>query len=471
MTLDNQSLPIRDPAEDPAVLVRQQRAFFEAGNTMDFAFRRRQLRLLYKAVTSHEERLMEALEADMGKPRVEAFAGEIGFVKKEIRHALRHLRSWMRPRRMPTSMAHWPARSWVQSRPRGVVLILAPWNYPFNLLLTPLIGAMAAGNCAVLKPSEHAPATTGVVRDMLGECFGREYVAVLEMPGYEVTGRLLQPCSFDHVFYTGGVVAGKSVYKTCAEKLTPVTLELGGKSPALVLDDADLRLAARRIAQGKFFNAGQTCVAPDYALVPEASEGPFLEALAEAIRAFYGEKPLESPDMARLIHRGSFDRLAALLDGAEVLVGGVSDRDSLRMEPTVVRVSEGHPLMQEEIFGPILPLFTYRREAEAEAFIRQHPEPLAFYLFTSDRRRERDWLNRVPFGGGAVNATLIQVASTQLPFGGVGSSGLGKYHGKYSYDLFSHEQGITRSAAWPDLALRYPPYSSFHEKIARWLYG
>lgn len=446
-------------------------AFFSSGKTLSYEFRKAQLEKLSRVIDEYEPRIAEALRLDMGKPYIEAFGGEIGFVKKEIRHSLRYLRRWMQDEPVPTSIAHWPSNSWIQYRPKGVVLIVSPWNYPFNLLFTPLVGAMAAGNCAVLKPSEQAHHTAKVIEEMITENFDPGYLSVSRMPGRSVISRLIEPHRFDHIFFTGSETAGREVYRAAARHLTPVTLELGGKSPALVLSDADIDLSAKRIVWGKCFNAGQTCVAPDYALVPRALEARIVERMKAHIQDFHGEKPLDSPYMTLIVNEGRFEHLRGLLKNAEVLFGGSMDRERLRIEPTIVRVSPDHPLMQEEIFGPILPVIAYDSEQDVLDIVQRNPNPLAFYLFTKSKKEERRWLRKFAFGGGGVNTALIHVASTELPFGGVGNSGMGRYHGKYSFDLFSISQGISKTRLWPDIFLRYPPYTKLQQKLARWFYG
>jgi len=457
--------------EDMQALYAGHRSFFDSGKTFSYTFRREQLQRLNDLIGRYEKRLEEAMYADMKKPSIEAFGGEIGFVKKEIRYTLRHLKSWMRDDRVPTALAHWPTRSWIQYRPKGVVLILSPWNYPFNLLFTPLVGAMAAGNCAILKPSEQAPYTAAVIEEMITEHFDPGYISVVRMPGREVIPSLIRPFRFDHIFFTGSEPAGREVYAAAAKHLTPVTLELGGKSPGLVLPDAHFDLAAKRIAFGKFFNGGQTCVAPDYALVPVSREKEFIGHLVRHIGQFYGSNPLHTTDMTGIINEARFDHLVSRLEGTEIVHGGRHDRANLRIEPTIVRTDPGHPLMQEEIFGPILPVMAYKDEDHALDLIHQNPHPLAFYLFTKSERAERRWLKKFAFGGGGVNTALVHVANTDMPFGGVVSSGMGRYHGKYSFDLFSYAQSISKTSLWPDVFLRYPPYTSLQQKLARWLYG
>ena len=448
-----------------------QRKFFNSGATMDYEFRKRQLKKLMAVIRENEERLTKALYADLRKPALEAFGSEIGFVYKEIKYALKHLRSWMADERVPTDLAHFPSKSWIQYRPKGIVLILAPWNYPFNLVFTPVIGAIAAGNCCIIKPSEEAKHTANVVEEIISNNFDPGFMSVVQMPGREVIPRLIEPFHFDHIFFTGSERAGWLVYQAAAKQMSPVTLELGGKSPALVLPDADYNMSAKRIVWGKNLNSGQTCVAPDFAIVPKKDMGRMLDLKKKHVRSFHGDDPLNSGQLTSIINEKHFDRLVAMLEDVEVVQGGCHDRERLLIEPTIVKGHLDHPIMKEEVFGPILPVIGYENDDEVLEIIRRNPNPLAFYLFTKSRKNEEKWLNAFRFGGGGVNTALIHVASTSLPFGGVGSSGFGRYHGKYSFELFSVSQGISKTSSWPDVPLRYPPYTDWKTKIARWFFG
>jgi aldehyde dehydrogenase (NAD+) len=448
-----------------------QKEFFNSGVTMDYKFRRDQLKKLLAVIRENEERLTEALYADLTKPALEAFGGEIGFVYKEIRHALKNLRSWMANESVPTDLAHFPSKSWIQYRPKGLVLILAPWNYPFNLVFTPLIGAIAAGNCCIIKPSEEAKHTANLVEEIIGENFDPGFLRVVQMAGKEVIPKLIEPFHFDHIFFTGSERAGRLVYQAAAKQLTPVTLELGGKSPALVLPDADYDMSARRIVWGKNLNSGQTCVAPDFAIVPQKDMDHLLTLKKKHVRSFHGDDPLNNGQLTSIINEEHFDRLTSFLNDLEVVHGGRHDRSRLLIEPTIVKGHLGHPIMEEEVFGPILPVIGYNDDDEVLEIIRRNPNPLAFYLFTKSKANQEKWLNAFRFGGGGVNTALIHVASTALPFGGVGSSGIGRYHGKYSFELFSVAQGISKTGSWPDVSLRYPPYTDLKTRIARWFFG
>lgn len=448
-------------------ILDRQLEYYRTGATRSLAFRRAQLRALYDAVSAHEGELSRALADDLGKAPCESYSTEIGFVLSEIRHTLSHLRGWMKPRRVPTPITAFPASSRVCPEPKGSVLIIAPWNYPVLLALSPLTAALSAGNCAVLKPSELSPNTSAVLAKLIRSAFPEEYVAVREGDVSASTELLNLP--FDHIFFTGSPRVGRIVMAAAAEHLTPVTLELGGKSPCIVDRTADLGLAARRIVWGKFLNAGQTCVAPDYLLVDAAVREELIGRMKEEITRLYGPAPLESPDYPKLISPRHLDRLCGLLDGeaegsaapwGNVLVGGEADRAGCRLAPTLLDgVTLDSPVMQEEIFGPILPILTFDRLEEAIALVRRFPKPLALYLFTRDRETERRVLAELPFGGGCVNDTIMHLVNPNLPFGGIGNSGMGAYHAHAGFDAFTHYKSVLRRGSRPDIPLRYPPYA------------
>ena len=438
-------------------LFRQQDAFFQSGATRPPAFRLQQLRSLLNAVQAHEQDVLDALQADLHKSPTEAYSTEIAPVTAEIRHTLRHLAAWMRPRRQPTPLLHFPAVSRILPEPYGRVLIFAPWNYPFHLLFAPLVGAVAAGNCVIVKPSELAPHTEAVTLRILAQAFDPRHVAAVS-GGPEIAGELLKQ-RFDKIFFTGSPAVGKIVLRAAAEHLTPVTLELGGKSPCLVDATVPLDVAARRIAWGKFFNAGQTCIAPDFLLVERRIQEPLINALRAALSEMYGSQPQESPDYARIINDRHFERLRGLMDPARVVHGGQTLPAERYIAPTLLApVSPDDAVMQEEIFGPLLPILTYDTVEEALDLLRRYPNPLAFYFFTQDRALRQRLLETVPFGGGSQNDTLVQVFSHSLPFGGRGQSGMGAYHGKHSFLAFSHQKSVVQRALWVDFAFRYPPF-------------
>jgi aldehyde dehydrogenase (NAD+) len=435
------------------------RRHFQSGATRPYARRRAQLLKLRQWILQNEQGIAGALFTDLKKSREESYGTETGVVLAEVNNALKNLRKWMRPRRAGTNLVNLPSSSRIYRDPLGVVLIISPWNYPFQLAVVPLIGAVAGGNCAVVKPSEHAPATAALLEKMLAALYSPEYVRVVQGDGAEAVTGMMQSFRFDHVFFTGSIPVGRAVYQLAAKDLVPVTLELGGKSPVVVESDADIKTAARRIVIGKFINAGQTCIAPDYLLVHEDVKDSLLNSLKETILAFYGTRPEESDDYAKIIHEKRFGTLVGYLSEGRIITGGRHDRQRLFIEPTLIEhVSPESPLMREEIFGPILPVFTYRNMEEALAIVRQHPDPLAFYLFTSNAARQKAWIGQVPFGGGCINNTVWHFANHHLPFGGVGNSGTGAYHGKYSFETFTHAKPVMQTPLWIDPSIKYPPF-------------
>lgn len=452
-------------------LVKRQRAFFATGKTLDLHFRKEQLRLLQKAIRRNEQELFDAMYADFRKPEFESFSTEVGFVELELKLALKKLEDWAKPKHVKETIVNFPARSYIHPSPYGLALIIAPWNYPFNLLIAPLVGAMAAGNCVLLKPSEIASHTSAAISKLIRETFDEAYVAVAEGAA-EVTQQLLAQ-RFDTIFFTGSTQIGKIVMKAAAEYLTPVALELGGKSPAIVADDADLELAARRIAWGKFMNAGQTCVAPDYVLVQEQVKEELVQLMARCIREFYGEDPEKSPDYARIINDRHFERLKAFLKQGAIRYGGETNSASRYIAPTLLdQVTWDLPVMQEEIFGPILPILTYKNLKDAVQTVNEHEKPLALYLFSSSKHRKDIVIQSTQFGGGCINDTISHLANPNLPFGGVGGSGMGSYHGERSFEAFSHHKSILRRGTWLDLPMRYPPYLNrlpMLRKLFHWL--
>lgn len=436
--------------------LQRQRTFFQTGRTRDAGFRRGVLDALQAALQHYEGLLLEALRADLHKSPVQAWATELGPLHAELDYALRHLRRWMRPERRSTSWFVRPSRAYVQPEPRGVVLILSPWNYPVYLTLTPLVSALAAGNCVVLKPSERAPATARAIATLVSSTFDPDHVCVL-FGGAELA-RELVALAFDRILYTGSTAVGREIMATAASNLTPLTLELGGKCPCLVCADAPLAPTARRIVWGKFLNAGQTCLAPDFVWAERPVVPGLLEQLVAAIREFYGDNPRTSADYGRIINRMHFDRLVGYLDQGRVVHGGEHDPEELYLAPTILADPPlTAPVMQEEIFGPVLPVLTFDDLEQVISELQKRPTPLAAYLFTRDRSRQQLVLERLRSGGICINDTVLQVALPTLPFGGLGASGLGSYHGKAGFDTFSHHRSVLRrSFAW-DLPFRYPP--------------
>ena len=453
-----------------AELLVKQRAYFATGATRPLEFRLRQLSLLEEAIRTREEEIVSALHADFRKPRHESIATEIAISIDEIRFARKNLKKWMRPESRPTPLYLMPAKSRIHFEPLGCVFVIGPWNYPFQLAIAPLVGAIAAGNCVVLKPSELAPRTSATLAALIKDVFPEEYLAVRE-GGVKETTELLA-LKFDHVFFTGSTSVGKIIYEAAARNLTPVTLELGGKSPAIVCADADLDLAARRLAWGKFMNAGQTCVAPDYLYVQESVADVLLEKMKATIARFYGERPKESADFARIINRRNFDRLSGMIDPAKVFCGGDVDVGQLYISPTILKNATWEDaIMREEIFGPLLPVMTFKELGEAIGEIKKRDKPLAAYIFSSSNESQSALVEGVSFGGGCINDSCVHLGNAHLPFGGTGASGLGAYHGKKSFETFSHAKSVVHKSGWLDLDLRYPPYSPGKLTRLRWLLG
>ena len=435
------------------------RQYFQSGATQPFEFRLLQLKRLKQMVLDNEQALYKALYADLKKTDEDAWATEIGFFLSELNYTIEHLKGWMQPKSVPTNLVNLPSSSFTIQEPLGVVCIIAPWNYPFQLLFTPLIGAIAGGNCAVLKPSEFAPATAAVMGKMIADLFPNNYMLYLEGEGATVLPPLLSENRFDHIFYTGSTMVGKIIYKLAAEQLVPVTLELGGKSPAVICDDANLRVAARRLANPKFSNCGQMCIAPDYILVPHALKDALFKELIIALQAFYGADAENSEHYGKIINDKQWLRLTSYLGDGEIVYGGKSNREKLFIEPTImVDVQPDAKIMQEEIFGPILPVLTYATKEEALAIIQKNPNPLAFYVFTENKNDEAYWLTNVPSGGACVNNATMHITNHELPFGGRGFSGTGGYHGKLSFDTFTHTKSVLKTPTWIDPSFKYPPY-------------
>lgn len=442
---------------DVASLIARQRQYFQTGATRPVAFRLEQLRRLHTAIESREAALLDALHADLHKSPHEAYTSEIGFVLSDIRHALKRLPAWMTPQRRGLPLMAWPGRAAVHPEPFGVALIIGPWNYPFQLLLSPLVGAIAAGNCVVLKPSEFAPHTAAVTAKLIADTFPAEYITVVE-GDREVAEALLSE-KFETIFFTGSTNVGRAVMNAAAKHLTPVTLELGGKCPAIVCADAPLDVTARRIAWGKFMNAGQTCVAPDFVVADRRIRQPLADALRQAVREFYGKDPQQSPDYGRIVNRKHYDRLSAFAAG---------DAANLYIPPTILTdMLWDAPVMQDEIFGPILPVLEFDSLDEVLAKLRDRPTPLALYLFTNDRATQDRVVAGTRSGGVCLNDTVVHIVGHDLPFGGVGDSGMGRYHGKASFDCFSHQRTVVHRSMSFDSRFRYPPPKLSLEKLKK----
>ncbi len=452
--------------QDITAIVASQRAYFKSGATLDVEGRLRALRILRAAIVTYEDVIASALQRDLGKSSTESIMCEIGMVKSALNHMLRHANHYAKAKRVRTPLAQFPATSLHKPSPFGVVLVMSPWNYPFLLTMEPLIEAIAAGNTVVVKPSAYSPHTSSVLEKLLTQYFDPRLIAVVT-GGREENQQLLDE-QFDHIFFTGSQRVGKEVMRKAAAHLTPVTLELGGKSPCIVERTADIPLAARRIVFGKYLNCGQTCIAPDYIYCDVAIADELMHALAQEIRIQFGEAPLANDDYGRIVSVKHFDRLTGLIDPAKIAYGGRTSPDTLQIEPTLLRdVEWGDAVMQEEIFGPILPVLTYENFGDAIDQLNDMPHPLALYIFTEDKIIARQVMSRLQFGGGCVNDTIIHLASNNLPFGGVGASGMGSYHGEAGFRTFSHEKSIVNKSTRFDLPLRYQPYGKWKERIIR----
>ena len=438
-------------------LFADQQKFFATGKTREVAFRREALKKLRTAILMHEEELYHALHKDLHKSPFESYASEIGFVLEELRFHLKKLKRWARPKHVSSSIVSFPASARIMHEPLGTVLIIAPWNYPFQLMMAPLIGAVSAGNTVILKPSEIAENTASVIEKIIKSTFGREYIRVVT-GGADVSQNLLK-FKFDHIFFTGSPRVGKIVMQAAAKNMVPVTLELGGKSPCIVDETAPLKLTARRIVWGKLLNAGQTCIAPDYLYVHEKVKDRLVTEIVAAIKKAYGEDAEKSPNYPRIISRPNMERLETLLEGAQVVYGGHYNKEKKYFEPTVLdNVTFELPVMQQEIFGPIFPVLTYRDPEEIITLVNARPRPLALYVFSKNRRFCKKMVENIPAGGVTVNDTLMHIVSNKLPFGGVGNSGIGKYHGYYSFQAFSNAKPVVRRGIWMDPPIRYAPY-------------
>ena len=435
------------------------RRYFESGITKPYSFRKQQLLALKQVVITHEEEIYAALFADLKKSKEECWVTENGFFLAELNDTLSNLRLWMEPESASTNLLNLPSSSRIMREPLGVVLAIGPWNYPFQLLFTPLLGAIAAGNCVVLKPSEFAPATALVMQKIIASAFSKEYVLYIPGDGATVISEMMNHFSFDHVFYTGSTAVGRIIYKMAAERLVPVTLELGGKSPCIVESDANIAITAKRIAMTKFSNAGQMCVAPDYILVHASKKEALVSELKNKIQQFFGNKPEESGNYGKLINEKQFNRVVSYLSQGNIVHGGRYNKETLFIEPTLLDgVSTDAIVMKEEIFGPVLPILSFNTPEEAKAIIAHNPNPLAFYIFTSSTDKEKQWLDAVPSGGACVNNASWHLTNPSLPFGGRGFSGTGAYHGKYSFDTFSHKKAVMKTPTWFDPAMKYPPF-------------
>lgn len=438
-------------------IIESQRDYFKNGETKDIYFRIAKLKMLRNSIKEHKEEILEALNIDLNKSKLEGYTTEIGVTLSDIDYAIKNIKKWSKKKRKKTSIINFPASSYTIRRPYGLTLIISPWNYPFNLALQPLVGAIAGGNCVVVKPSEFSPSTSKIISKIIGECFEPEYVAVLE-GDKEVNQKLLKE-KFDYIFFTGSPRVGQIVMEAASKHLTPVTLELGGKSPCIVFEDADIDVASRRIVWGKLINSGQTCIAPDYLLVHKDVKDELIRKMIRVIKEFYGKNPMYSEDYGKIINKDHFERLIGYLNNGKVLFGGEYDEERLTINPTFIdNISLDDDIMKEEIFGPILPIVEFEEMKEVFSIIEENPTPLALYLFTRDKDVENTIVGEISFGGGCINDTIMHVSSHTMPFGGVGESGMGSYHGKRSFDTFTHEKSILKKSTLIDIPLRYPPY-------------
>lgn len=439
-------------------VLQEQRKFFATQKTKDIRFRKNALKKLRKEIIAREDDIADAIYKDFKKPKFETLALETQFVLAELKQTLKHIDFWSRPERISPTLINWPSSDWIYKEPYGAVLIIAPWNYPFQLAFAPLIGAIAAGNTAVIKPSEVTPNTSALISEIVQAVFMAEHVSVIE-GGVDVSQQLLAE-KWDYIFFTGSTRVGQIVYESAAKHLTPVTLELGGKNPCIVDETASINLAAKRIAWGKFINAGQTCIASDYILVHKSVKDKLVEALKENITKSYGQDIEQSPDYSRTVSEKHYLGLKAMLEGEEILFGGKSNDGDNYLSPTLVNEPKlDSQLMQGEIFGPILPIIGYESEEDIHKHIKNYGKPLATYVFSERKKFQQKIISTYSFGGGAINDTIIQISNKRIPFGGVGQSGFGAYHGKSSFDLFSHQKGIIKKSKWLEAPLRYPPYN------------
>ena len=447
-------------------ILQQQNHFFSSGKTIPAEFRLKQLESLKEAMIRHEADLAAALKEDLGKSRMESYMCEIGLTLSELTWMQKHLRNLMRSKRVSTPAAQFAAKSFRSPSPYGTVLIMSPWNYPVLLTLDPLIDAIAAGNTAVVKPSAYAPCTFDVMKTMIEECFPAHYVAVVD--GGRAENQALLQQRFDMIFFTGGKTVGREVLRHAAEYLTPVTLELGGKSPCIVDSTAKIRLAAKRIVFGKYLNCGQTCVAPDYILCDKRIRDELITAILAEIEKQFGKEPLKNPNYGKIINEKHFERILGLINGEKLVYGGQSEPESLRIAPTVLNnITWDDAVMGEEIFGPLLPILTFDTLDEALDTVESHPHPLALYFFSEDKAAQKKVLDTCRFGGGCINVTIIHLATSDMPFGGGGESGMGSYHGRVGFETFSHYRSIVDKKTWMDLPIRYQKYTGLKEKMMR----
>lgn len=446
-------------------MLERQRAFYNTGETKNIHFRIAKLNLLRNAIKKYEKEILYALKLDLNKAPFEAYETEVGIVLEEINYTIKHILSWARPKRVKTPIMHFLSSSYIYTEPYGSVLIMSPWNYPFQLAIAPLVGAIASGNCCIIKPSEYSSHTSKIIEKLIKEIFDDSYVAVIR-GGREANQSLLEE-KFDYIFFTGSPQVGRIVMEAASKHLTPVTLELGGKSPCIVDETANVKLAAKRIVWGKFLNAGQTCVAPDYLWVHKSIKDKLIHEMKNYITLFYGNTPETNEDYPKIINERHFERLLGLMKSGNVLFGGKSNKETRQISPTIIDgVTWKSAVMQEEIFGPLLPIIEFESLQDVLKILKDRPKPLALYLFTTNKKNEKYVINNASFGGGCINDTVIHLSNPNLLFGGVGESGMGQYHGKGSYDTFTHPKSIIKKSNLVDIYLRYPPFKK-HLKLLK----
>lgn len=452
--------------EEIQALIEKQRLYYLSGETLDVQYRINALKTLKTAILKYEQEIEEALKKDLGKSYFESYMCEVGLSLSEISYMIKHTRSFSKEKRVRTPLAQYVSRSYTKPSPYGVTLIMSPWNYPFMLTIEPLADALAAGNTVILKPNAYSPNTTQIIKKIIDECFDEKYVALVS--GGRAENTSLLEGKFNKIFFTGSVSVGKEVMRKASEHLTPVTLELGGKSPCIIDSSANIKLAAKRIVFGKFLNCGQTCVAPDYIYCEESIKDEFLKEIKQQIKKQYGEDPLKNSDYGKIINEKHFLRIVQLINSDKVVYGGNTNKNTLQIEPTVMdHVTWDDAVMQEEIFGPILPVLTYRNLDELIMLLQSKEHPLAFYVFSSKKETIKKLTTTCQFGGGCINDTIIHLANSQMGFGGVGASGMGSYHGKIGFETFSHRKSIVDKKTWLDLPMRYQPYTSLYERMVR----
>lgn len=447
-------------------ILKAQDSFFKSGSTRSLEFRIESLYKLKKAIIESESKIFDALKKDLGKSSAESYMTEVGYVLDEIKYTIKNLKKWVEPKRVKASLSQMPGRGYVYSEGYGKVLIMSPWNYPFQLAIAPLIGSIAGGNCTIIKPSAYSLYTSNVIKDIIENVFKSEYIAVLQ-GGRDINEKVLNE-RFDYIFFTGSVSVGKLVMEKASKNLTPITLELGGKSPCIVDKDCDISKSAKKLAWGKFLNSGQTCVAPDYVLVEKSIKNKFIHEVRKYVKEFYGENPIKSQDYSNIINIKHFNRLKSYIKDGDLIFGGDFDEENKKISPTLIEnIKKDSSLMNDEIFGPILPIIEYENLDLAIDFINSKPKPLALYLFTNDKSVEEKVLSEVSFGGGCINDVILHLATSYMGFGGVGDSGMGCYHGKESFDTFTHKKSILKKSNIFDISLRYPPYKGKLEKIKK----